>query len=238
MANASKLRIKELQAALGRMGVRRAACSKGGASADALAGALRDGKRPDAAAAGDDVFDDDVVELKTSKMPKAGGGPQQPPAAGCSPFGGGAPGGSCSAAARPAARPLRGRREPVRRIRRGRRHAEHRRSVSGMGGGSIARNGTGAWAMRRRAAWAANNLDRRRPWATPRSWPPSRRPRNRLEGHGRGPGLLERTGRDKPSERERPRGQGDPLSLTGHAVYLPRPRIESLARTRRSPWPV
>ena len=93
MANASKMRIKELQAALGRMGVSTRGMLEKAELVDAYVGALRDGKRPDAAAAGDDVFDDDVVELKTSKMPKAGGGPQQPPAGG-SPFGGGAPGGS------------------------------------------------------------------------------------------------------------------------------------------------
>ena len=93
MANASKLRIKELQAALGRMGVSTRGMLEKAELVDAYVGALRDGKRPDAAAAGDDVFDDDVVELKTSKMPKAGGGPQQQPAGG-SPFGGGAPGGS------------------------------------------------------------------------------------------------------------------------------------------------
>ena len=93
MANASKMRIKELQAALGRMGVSTRGMLEKAELVDAYVGALRDGKRPDAAAAGDDVFDDDVVELKTSKMPKAGGGPQPPPAGG-SPFGGGAPGGS------------------------------------------------------------------------------------------------------------------------------------------------
>ena len=93
MANASKMRIKELQAALGRMGVSTRGMLEKAELVDAYVGALRAGKRPDAAAAGDDVFDDDVVELKTSKMPKAGGGPQQPPAGG-SPFGGGAPGGS------------------------------------------------------------------------------------------------------------------------------------------------
>ena len=71
MANASKMRIKELQAALGRMGVSTRGMLEKAELVDAYVGALRDGKRPDAAAAGDDVFDDDVVELKTSKMPKA-----------------------------------------------------------------------------------------------------------------------------------------------------------------------
>ena len=93
MANASKLRIKELQAALGKMGVSTRGMLEKAELVDAYVGALRAGKRPDASVEGDDVFDDDVVELKTSKMPKAGGGPQPPPAGG-SPFGGGAPGGS------------------------------------------------------------------------------------------------------------------------------------------------
>ena len=82
MANASKMRIKELQTALGKMGVSTRGMLEKAELVDAYVGALRDGKRPDAAAAGDDVFDDDVVELKTSKMPKAGGGPQPPPAGG------------------------------------------------------------------------------------------------------------------------------------------------------------
>ena len=93
MANASKLRIKELQTALGKMGVSTRGMLEKAELVDAYVGALRAGKRPDASVEGDDVFDDDVVELKTSKMPKAGGGPQPPPAGG-SPFGGGAPGGS------------------------------------------------------------------------------------------------------------------------------------------------
>ena len=93
MANAPKMRIKELQTALGKMGVSTRGMLEKAELVDAYVGALRAGKRPDAASGGDDVFDDDVVELKTSKMPKAGGGPQPPPAGG-SPFGGGAPGGS------------------------------------------------------------------------------------------------------------------------------------------------
>ena len=88
MANASKMRIKELQTALGKMGVSTRGMLEKAELVDAYVGALRAGKRPDASVEGDDVFDDDVVELKTSKMPKAGGGPQPPPAGG-SPFGGG-----------------------------------------------------------------------------------------------------------------------------------------------------
>jgi tetratricopeptide (TPR) repeat protein len=63
IANASKMRIKELQTALGKMGVStRGMCEKT-ELVDAYVGALRDGKRPDAPADGDD---------KTSKM--RGGG--------------------------------------------------------------------------------------------------------------------------------------------------------------------
>ena len=51
MANAAKMRIKELQAALGRMGVSTRGMLEKAELVDAYVGALRDGKRPDAAAA-------------------------------------------------------------------------------------------------------------------------------------------------------------------------------------------
>ena len=173
MANASKMRIKELQAALGHGRVDARHAREGGA-VDAYVGALRDGKRPDAAAAGDDVFDDDVVELKTSKMPKAGAGP----------------GGSRRAARPSAAAPaeaVRGRRAPggplegaagpVRR-RRGR-HAEHRRRPRAWAAAAWAAP-SGAWA----AGVAASRGSCRRPWATRRSWPPSKGGGNPKVGRG------------------------------------------------------
>ena len=145
MANAAKLRIKELQTALGKMGVSTRGMLEKAELVDAYVGALRAGKRPDAVGGGGGVFDDGVVELKTSKMPKAEG--RAPAAAGGRP----------SAAARRGS-PFGGERRfgaaGMPNI--GLAHGRRRRGspFGGMGGGGMRRTSS------------------RRPWAT-RAWPAS-----------------------------------------------------------------
>ena len=62
IANASKMRIKELQTALGKMGVSTRGLLEKTELVDAYVGALRDGKRPDAPANGDDKMDGAAVD--------------------------------------------------------------------------------------------------------------------------------------------------------------------------------